>query len=158
MGLTMSGDFARLKKDLKRLADIQPGFLNRKIGEVLVSSTKKRFEDEQGPDGEKWKKSHRAANDGGQTLSDTARLKNSVSYRAGSQHTEIGTNVKYAHVHQNGMEIKAKRAKFLRFQVGGQWSRKRKVTIPARPFLGIDDADMEEIDETIVEHLGGQLK
>ena len=64
----------------------------------------------------------------------------------------------YAGVHQNGMEIKPKTAKFLRFQIGGQWSKKRKVTIPARPFLGINDDDMEEIDATIMEHVGERLK
>ena len=157
MGITMSADFSRLKRDLKSLGDFKPGFLNHKIGEVLVSSTKQRFEDEKGPDGTKWPQSRRAAS-GGKTLSDTARLKNSISYRADATRLEVGTNVIYAGVHQNGMEIKPKTAKFLRFQNGGQWSKKRKVTIPKRPFLGISDDDMEEIDATIVEHVGERLK
>lgn len=158
MGLTMSGDFAKLGRDLKTLEDIQPIVLNEKIGESLVSSTKKRFEDERGPDGQEWVKSHRAQAEGGKTLSATARLKNSITYRASTTNVEIGTNVKYAHVHQNGMEIKPITAKFLRFQIGGRWTRKKKVVIPKRPFLGIDDDDMAEIDGTIADHIGGRLK
>lgn len=157
MGLTMSEDFARLKRDMAALGDIDPVGLNKKIGEVLVSSTKKRFEDEEGPDGTKWPKSYRATASGGQTLSDKGRLKNSISYQASATGVEEGTNVKYAHVHQDGMEIKAKNAKFLRFQIGGGWARKVKVTIPKRPFLGISDDDMEEIDGTILDHIEGRI-
>ena len=54
------------------------------------------------------------------------------------------------------MEIKAKNAKFLRFRVGGGWAKKKKVTIPKRPFLGISDEDMEEIDDTILDHIKGR--
>ena len=158
MGLNISGDFAKLSRDLQAMEDIQPAVLNQKIGEALVSSTKKRFEDECGPDGQEWSKSHRARAEGGKTLSATARLKNSITYRAGATNVEIGTNVKYAHVHQNGMEIKPKTAKFLRFQIGGMWAKKKKVTIPARPFLGISDDDVAEIDGTIADHIGGILK
>lgn len=156
MGLTFSEDFARLRKDLAALGDLDPVGLNKKIGEVLVSSTKKRFEDETAPDGTKWPKSYRASACGGQTLSDKGRLKNSISYQASANKVEVGTNVKYAHVHQNGMEIKAINAKFLRFRVGGGWAKKKKVTIPKRPFLGISDDDMEEIDATIMDHIKGR--
>lgn len=157
MGLTFSDDFARLRRDLANLGDIDPVGLNKKIGEVLVSSTKKRFEDEEAPDGTKWPKSYRASASGGQTLSDKSHLKNSISYQANATGVEVGTNNKYAHVHQDGMEIKAKNVKFLRFQVGGGWVRKQKVTIPKRPFLGVSDDDMEEIDGTILEHIKGRM-
>lgn len=154
----MSSDFARLKQDLNALEDIDPTGLNKKIGEVLVSSTKKRFEDEKGPDGTAWKKSRRVESGGGQTLSEKGRLKGSINYQANATGVEIGTNVIYAGVHQKGMEIKPKKAKFLRFQIGGVWARKKKVVIPKRPFLGIDDDDMEEIDGTIMDHIGGRVK
>lgn len=157
MGLTLSDDFAELKKDLAALSDIDPEGLNKKIGEVLVSSTKQRFEDEKAPDGTDWPKSIRAASSGGQTLSDKGHLKNSFSYQASSENVEMGTNIKHAHVHQDGMEIKRKTAKYLRFQINGGWVKKKKVVIPKRPFLGISDDDMEEIDGTIVDHLEGRL-
>ena len=156
MGLTYGPDLSQLKRDLAALGDFDGLGLNKKIGEVLVSSTKKRFEDETAPDGTKWPKSYRASAKGGQTLSDKGRLKNSISYQASATKVEVGTNVKYAHVHQEGMEIKAKNAKFLRFRVGGGWAKKKKVTIPKRPFLGISDEDMEEIDDTILDHIKGR--
>mgnify|MGYP000010694619 CR=1 FL=1 len=55
-----------------------------------------------------------------------------------------------------GRTIRAKRAKNLRFQVGGQWISKKKVkvNIPARPFLGLSDEDMQEIKATTEEFIG----
>ena len=43
-----------------------------------------------------------------------------------------------------------------RFQVGGQWVSKKqvKVNIPARPFLGLSDEDMQEIKATTEEFIG----
>ncbi|HYW76729.1 MAG TPA: phage virion morphogenesis protein [Gammaproteobacteria bacterium] len=47
----------------------------------------------------------------------------------------VGTNLIYAPVHEFGATIRAKRAKYLRFKVGGQWVMKEQVTIPARPYM-----------------------
>ena len=48
--------------------------LMNSVGEALVSGTLQRFADEEDPQGQKWPKSGRAANEGGQTLTDTGRL------------------------------------------------------------------------------------
>lgn len=55
-----------------------------------------------------------------------------------------------------GAHIRARKAKNLRFQVGGQWVSKKqvKVNIPARPFLGLSDEDMQEIKATTEEFIG----
>lgn len=53
----------------------------------------------------------------------------------GSLRGELGTNVRYAAVHQFGATIKAKHAPWLTFRVGEQWARKKQVTIPARPYM-----------------------
>lgn len=42
----------------------------------------------------------------------------------------------YAAVHEYGATIQARRAKWLKFQVGGHWVQVQRVMIPARPFLG----------------------
>jgi len=123
--------------------------LMEQIGEQLVSSTQQRFEDGQGPDGEDWEPSIRAKEDGGQTLVDTARLKNSIGYEASPNLVAVGTNVEYASTHQFGAEIRAKNAPHLRFQVGGRWARKKSVTIPARPFIGISAQDIEDTRQTV---------
>lgn len=115
------------------------------IGEAMVSSTRDRFKDETGPDGKTWPKSRRAAEEGGQTLSDTARLRNSIGYEATPETVAWGTNVEYAAAHQAGAEIVPKQKKFLKFKApGGGDVFAKKVTLPARPFLGFTDEDREE--------------
>ena len=47
----------------------------------------------------------------------------------------IGTNVKYARIHEFGGVIRAKNAPYLAFKIGEKFIRKKQVVIPARPFL-----------------------
>ena len=76
----------------------------------------------------------------------TGRLRRSINKRVtvtGSRiKAEIGTNVKYAPVHEFGTTIRAKNAKYLRFKIGDQWVSKKEVKIPARPFLSTAVKDM----------------
>lgn len=85
---------------------------------------------------EHWKPSLR----GGQTLVDQGHLRDSISIAFGSSFARIGTSLEYAAVHQFGAVIKPKKAAYLRFCINGRWSRKKQVTIPARPFMPIDKA------------------
>lgn len=120
------------------------------IGEQLVSSTLKRFEDEEGPDGEGWDKSHRADDEGGQTLTDKGTLKGSVHYEASPVMVAVGSNdIRFA-IHQFGGEIRPKSAKKLVFQAGGKTIFAKKVKMPARPSIGINEEDIEEARETMV--------
>ncbi len=107
------------------------------IGETLVSSTQQRFKDGVDPNGKKWKKSKRAEKEGGQTLVDSGRLRNSITYEATPQMVCIGSNVIYARIHQ----------------LGGKAGRGHKVTIPERSYLGINDEDRAEIKALMVEEL-----
>lgn len=120
------------------------GLMDR-IGAHLVASTQLRFEDQASPVGVPWARSRRAASVGGQTLVDTGRLRASITHRAARNAVEVGTNVRYAGTHQFGATIVAKTPKGLRFRIGNAWITKRQVTIPARPFLGLDAADREAI-------------
>ncbi|MBX9702383.1 MAG: phage virion morphogenesis protein [Acetobacteraceae bacterium] len=129
------------------------------IGSSLVQSTALRFEAERGPGGIPWKKSGRALAQGGQTLSDTGRLKASITHRAGAKELLVGTDTRYAAIHQFGGTIRAK-GKALAFSL--PWLKRRgdsgmrfvkSVTIPARPFLGLDAGDREMIAETIAAHV-----
>lgn len=130
-----------------RAADTQQLAVN--IGEALVSGTQDRFERGEAPDGSKWKASQR----GGQTLVDTARLKNSIGYEASPDMVAVGTSVEYAAAHQFGATIEAK-GKNLKFKVGGKWVSKKSVTIPPRPFIGISAEDEEEAKACCLRHLG----
>lgn len=158
----MQGDWRRFEQQLHKMVGFDFTGLHKEIGEALVSSTKKRFKTETGPDGKKWEKSLRAKNEGGQTLTDNATLKNSITYKAKPDGVAVGTNVKYAAVHQgdNGKDtiIKAKRKKALYFRVGGNMVMKKQVRIPARPFLGINDDDIEEITGLINDRIKETLR
>jgi phage gpG-like protein len=48
---------------------------------------------------------------------------------------QIGTNLKYARIHENGGTIKPKTGQFLKFNIGGRDIFAKSVTIPKRPFL-----------------------
>lgn len=142
---------AALARLEKKSGSKQP--LMEQIGASLLASTQLRFEREQAPDGSPWPKSIRAALEGGQTLTDSARLKQSLTYVATEDAVEVGTNVIYAAIHQFGGRITAKNAKALRFKVAGQTVQVKSVDIPARPFLGIDDEDRIEIEQIVADYL-----
>jgi len=144
------------------------------IGNYGENSTRLRFRNQVGPDGQKWKPSARAQAGGGQTLVLTARLLRSISHQVRNDGTEWGTNVVYAAIHQFGGEIK--RAAFsswarLRTDASGTLLRQKDhshlavfakathkrvkvvrytvdahtIKMPARPYLGVNEADGREM-------------
>lgn len=150
----------------KRLSERQ--LLMDGIGEMMVSSTLQRFEDEEGPDGKAWEPSIRATpsedtrapvrrgkdgrllkgsgkkikgRKGGKTLTDTARLRKSIEHRATGDEVTVGSNVVYARIHQ----------------MGGVAGRGKSVELPARPFLGVSEQDAEDIREAVGDFLADAL-
>lgn len=141
------GGIRRLQDAARRQAAAE------EIGEMLVSSTRERFDEGIGPDGEKWKPSIRAKADGGQTLVDNAVLKNSIGYDASPNLVAVGTAVEYAAIHQFGGTIRPKKAKLLVFEGGGKKVAAPSVTMPARPFIGISEDDIEEARQILLDHM-----
>lgn len=151
-GTSFRMDMSRITNAVGRAADLmgKSQDLAEAVGEALVSSTRKRFKDVTDPEGNRWKESARAKSEGGQTLTETASLKNSIVYEASPTTVVVGTNKEYAAIHQFGGEIEPKKASMLRFQVGGKWVSAQQVTMPARPFIGINAEDMEEAKDTML--------
>lgn len=120
-----------------------------RIGMAMEASTQDNFEGEHAPDGTPWAPSLRAKLDGGKTLTDSGRLSDSVTHRSTSDSVEIGSNLIYAGVHQDGATIHAKSSRGLAFQLPGGLGLRRpqQVIIPQRQFLGIGNDD----EQTIVE-------
>lgn len=152
--IRLDGDVRRLMKKLAKLETTDFKSSSLALAEVLRESTRERFKEQKSPDGKAWKTSIRAAAEGGTTLTDSAGLKNSIKSTADGTGFAVGTNKVYARTHQFGEEgrtIRAKSSRGLRFQVNGQWRNKKKVVvkIPARPFLGISEEDMQEIKGTL---------
>lgn len=122
------------------------------FGAYLVDETSDRFETETAPDGTPWQQSLRARDEGGQTLTDTGILAGSITYNSNAQRLEVGTATQYAAIHQFGGDIVPKNAKALMFQIGGRFIQVQKVTMPARPFLGITDGDEAELVNIVHDH------
>lgn len=128
----------------KRAADMS--ILMDRIGAYGEESTMHRFETETAPDGSRWTPSYRAKVEGGQTLTKSGRLRMSMTHASSTDHAEWGTNLIYAGVHQGGGTIRAKGGGKLTFQIPGLGFRSvEEVVMPARPFLGLDSDDIEEI-------------
>ena len=150
---------AAVRRLVRRVANPRPAF--DEIGSYVVASTIRRFETEAGPGDRPWRKSRRAAREGGQTLTDSARLRQSITHNVLPDGVEVGTNVIYAAIHQFGgrtppRTIRPKRRKALYFP--GAAHPVAKVnhpgsTIPARPFLGIDERDEVAISRIVARHL-----
>ncbi|MCR4442960.1 MAG: phage virion morphogenesis protein [Peptococcaceae bacterium] len=157
-GVKLFGDWSKFDKAMHRLVRFNFLALHKNIGEQLVSSTKNRFRQQIGPDKKPWAKSFRAAVEKGKTLMDSRDLFNSLTYKAAPDRVDVGTNKIYAATHQEGAIIKARRTKFLKFKIGNSFVLKRKVKIPARPFLGINDDDYEDIKEIIQDQIEETLR
>lgn len=138
--------FARLRS---RTQDLSP--VMRNIGEIIIRSVEKNFASEGRP--RTWDKSKR----GGQTLSDTGRLRHSFTVKAYSDHAEVGTNVTYAAFHQFGTRPyvivpKGKKALFWK----GAKHPVKKVNhpgLPPRPFLMVQDEDWGTIHRAILKYI-----
>lgn len=133
MGARLTGQWDELRRRLEGFAEFNAAAAHEAIGARLLTSAQLRFRDEAGPGGEKWKPSKRAIAQGGKTLTDTARLRRSLTMRASAEQVEVGSNAIYAGIHN----------------FGGKTGRGHKVVLPARPFLGISDDDEQDIREIV---------
>ncbi|WP_036259193.1 phage virion morphogenesis protein [Meiothermus cerbereus] len=160
MGVRIVGDVTRLNRALRKLAATRLDRVAASVGEVLVSSTIQRFNEQKGPDGRPWEPLAAATvaprkkdfkKSGGlrkqalermekrKILIQSGRLRNSITARRDGTRVAVGTNLVYAAIHQ----------------FGGLAGRGRGVRIPARPYLGISRADEAEIERILKEALGG---
>ena len=109
-----------LGKLLKNATATRP--MMASIATELSSLTEDNFADEAWG-GRKWKSSAAAKARQGRALQDSGQLAASINTKVGNDFAKIGTNKAYAAIHQ----------------FGGMAGRGRKVKIPARPYLPIDE-------------------
>ncbi|MDZ7888535.1 MAG: phage virion morphogenesis protein [Pseudomonas sp.] len=119
------------------------------------NTTRERFSTKIAPDGSRW---IRGLKNGDDTLHQDGHLVESISGYVNDKSAVWGVNRIYAAIHQFGGTIKAKGAGGLRFQIGGRWSNKRQVTIPARPFLGLSDSDRQDMLDLVSDHLNNLIR
>lgn len=154
-------DDAEITAALRRLQEITSGRASdtmRRIANFMLTAARMRFRTQQGPDGQRWAQSARARRQGGQTLRDTNRLFQSLTWRSGAGFAEVGTNVPYAAAHQHGVNkqvtVPAHRRMLRRSDTTRRTvsirsvmvkSHQRRMRLPARPFFGWGAADRARI-------------
>jgi phage gpG-like protein len=130
----------------RRATDTSP--LMDRLGQAAVSDMQERFDTETTPGGARWTPSIRAREEGGKTLTQSARLRQSLTHNVmGRDRVEAGTNVIYAGVHNQGATIRAKSGGKLTFRLPGGLGFRSvdQVIIPQREFIGISDDGEEEL-------------
>lgn len=128
------------------------------IGRYMKTAMQMRFRRQVDPDGKPWVPSKAAKTRGGQTLRDTNRLFRSLTWRAGSDYAEAGTNVVYAAVNHFGI-LKVVSVRAHRRMTRRSGARNGAVSVrssvvkasrrlmfrPARRFAGFGQADIDGI-------------
>lgn len=134
----------QIMQDLQRLersvGDLSPAL--EEIGDVLIESTKQRFNSGEGPDGQPWAENSPVTIDRkgrNQPLIDEGTLAEQLSYAVTGNQLEVGSSMEYAAMQQFG----GTKSEFPHL-----WG-----DIPARPFLGISEADAAEILAIVHDHL-----
>ncbi|MGE4319628.1 MAG: phage virion morphogenesis protein [Deferribacterales bacterium] len=162
-GIEFKMDMSQLQSAVTRTlaAMSETGELMEEIGEHMRSEIQMAMDKEQTLDGEAWPEGNR----NGQALRKTSKLYNSITYEATSDSVAVGVakaaEDRHPDVHQDGMVIKAKNAKALRFQLpDGSWRMVKQVTIPKReivPDFGKSDKAKSEIRHICEEYLRGVI-
>lgn len=161
---------AALRRVIDRGRDLRPVLLS--IGETLSESTKERFRTGTAPDGTPWAPNSEVTElrnlrrskgslrkDGGLTakgaqrlaakrplIGESKSLSTLIGYQVDGDSVLIGSPMIYAGTHQFG----ARKGQFGRNRRGGPipWG-----DIPARPFLGVSDADRDEVVQLLIEYV-----
>jgi phage gpG-like protein len=154
------GEARRVLNDYRELA-ADPLPLMEIAGGILENSTRERFQTSHGPGGIPWPISRRAEEQGGRTLIDKGGLVSSITSRATSHRVEWGVmaktrSAKFAASHQFGVTIRPKKGPFLIFRgADGHVVFAKSVTLPPRPFLGVDADDRQDLRAAWLAYLEG---
>lgn len=139
---------AKLQGFLAELAGVDTTPLMENIGQAGESFSSENFEGEHDPDGYPWFPSMAALAEGRKTLTKHGFLSGSIGHNATSSEVEVGTNLIYARIHQEGFtgaqQVKAHKrtinqafGKPLKTPVEVMMpAATRNFHMPTRPFLG----------------------
>lgn len=170
---TITVDDAHARAMLERLGEPGTQDLMPRLGEYLQDSTQKRFKTQTAPDGTPWaplqpRYARRKKYAKDKILTLRGYLRGGIHYQVkGDAEVEVGSNTKYAAIHQLGgaIDVQARHATVRYRSVAGRVlfagkknkrATERQVTIPAhqvnipaRAFLGIGIEDDREIQEIV---------
>lgn len=175
--INVAADIGAARAVLARAKELatHPLGLMQDAATLLENSTRERFRTSRGPGGIPWPPSGRqrfagqpskggvGPNPGGRTLVDRGNLLASVTSIASQDRAEVGIiaktpSAKFAYVHQFGATIRPKKGPFLVFTApSGHKVFARSVTIPARPFIGVDEEDRRDLLEAWTARLEAEI-
>ncbi|MGL5799269.1 MAG: phage virion morphogenesis protein [Plesiomonas sp.] len=170
--LTIRYDIAEFERGISEMLETlthrEP--LMREIAATMAEAVEDNFNSEGRPAWAGWSPAYAKRRAGGKILQRSGRLASSIVQLSDNDSASVGTNVKYARIHQEGGEITRKaRRQTLHFkqntktgQVGQRFVKKSKsnfaqtvsvgvyrMTMPARPFLSLTDQDIDQLEETV---------
>ena len=180
--VTVEPRAATLIKKLKAVSGAieAPGPILEEVGDVLRKSTVSRFYSQTSPTGKRWKRSKAARKKRRLTLVRTGDLRESIRVVQSGGKVEVGTDIWYARIHQQGGPIDAEykrksgrtaslklprlsdltptassAAKLAQSALRRQRirARARKVRIPARKFLGVSKRDRKRTTQILIDRL-----
>jgi len=143
--------FAEVEHFLARLNPFESETLLEAMARLIRESTRERIlAGGPAPDGSAW-----APNREGRKpiLHRSGALARSIDYLVQGTRAIIGSGLVYARIHQEGGTIVPKSASALVFSVGNRLFRVKKVTMPARPYIGLSGDDRSELVQTVVNYL-----
>lgn len=171
----------KLKELTSKVTNLRP--VMRAISENMIQAVKDNFDSEGSRLGEKWKelspstKAQRSKKGfSGKILQQRRKLFDSITAYADDEVASVGTNLKYAKVHQLGCndsvsvspfsrkvasrniyaarkDGKGLTKRLLASGIGFTKKHSRTMNTPARPFLGLNDNDVNGIQNTITKYL-----
>ena len=154
MSINIRTNFSKITLDIQgkcdKLKNMKP--VMSRIAQDMVKESQMNFRNSKGPDGKSWEKLSSVTismrrKGSSKPLVNTGTLRRSISGRATSNQAIAGTNLIYAPIHQFGGTIKPRNKKALKFGKNTRTS----VTIPARPYLGVNQRMNEKYRKWVVE-------
>lgn len=132
----------RLNQLMKKAGNIEPAL--QLIGDDLIESTQKRFEEMVGPDGQAWEPLSEVTLERKQRkdriLTEHGTLSGTINKQIIDNTLYVGSNQKYAAMHQFGGTT-------------SPFSMFPNQDIPARPFLGLPQFEREHILDVLNDYL-----
>ncbi|WP_296643741.1 phage virion morphogenesis protein [Roseinatronobacter sp.] len=141
MELTLQGIESAARK-LGQLAALDQEDIVDQVGELLVDQTKVRIDEEkQGPAGQAWdpwSSQYASTRHGGHSLLVSSDgLRDSIGNVSNGLTASVGVHSLYGAIHQ----------------FGGEAGRNGSAEIPARPYLGLSEADRQAVTDFVHERI-----
>jgi phage gpG-like protein len=164
----------RSLRKLEQLGE-DPGPLLDIWGGILEASTRNRFDTGRGPAGIPWPPSKRVQKSGGKTLVDKGNLERAVRYEVRGKRLLVGVDgksesTKHSAAHQFGSHrrtVVVTHTRNITSAFGVPLKEPKQVRVrghpmttnlPARPFLGVDNADRRDMREASTDYIRGLVK